>query len=607
MRLCLRYALSFATCLIATAASAQPAAPAAPPVAAPTPAEPAAAVAIAGPSSPPGPAALREAKRRSALGAKLFGEQVYEAAVPDLLAAYTLAGQLGDLRKLARSYVEMGEFDRAYEAYERMLSAHAKELGRRDLAATKTTLGELELKTALVTVKSSQDGASVANADRPLGTTPLAKPIRVTARTQKISVTKEGYEVWQTEVTLAPQQQVDLDVKMETKVLTGHLAVREQKNSPAHVLVDGVDKGPAPWEGDLPPGEHTIEGGGPRFAAPPQKITLERRGKSEVVLDAAPTRGRLRVTTNVPKSTISLDGAEVGKEIWEGELHTGPHTVGAAAAGYLKVEHILTLEMTPPLLDAIVLEPAVKPKTPDELAEEESALYRGVSFELGIFGAVGLHTPVDVTCPPASGATCNSSVPPLGGGARVRVGYNFGVIGLHFVGGLLLDKRTQTIAYPAPPTAGQLMPAEANFSHSESYELSSVGGFAGVGPSVTSKGQSVRVTLGVAGGVGYRNYSFARTLTNGLTDSTTASAGGISPMFLGEVGLLFGSTPGAKFELAVVGWLDAQSSTVGSPAERGRGVQTPSGSQIAVDVPSYSIITGPQVYIGPMIGIRFGR
>ena len=587
-------ALSF--CLISTAAYAQSAS------AQETAAAPIVTV-IAGPTTPPDPAALREAKRLSALGTKLFTEQVYEAAIPNLLQAYALAGKVGDLQKLARAYNEVGEFDHAHQAHELLLSAHSKELPRRDQVASKAALSELELKTTLVTIRCPEADASVTTGDRALGTTPFAKPVRLNARSQKFTIIKEGFEVWEQEATLTPNQPLALDVTLEPKVLTGHLALREVKNNPAHALIDGADKGPLPWEGDVSPGEHTVEAKGPRFAAPPRKVTVERRGKAEVVLEAAPTVAHLRVTTNVPTATISIDGAEIGHGTWEGELPTGRHKVAARAARYAQVEHEVTLEAGAPLLTHS-LSLVAAGKSPAELEAEEADRLEGVYVDLGVFGAVGLHAPIDVTPIPGN-ATEVPSVLPLGGGARARVGYNFGVLGLHVVGGLLLDTRTATFEFPG--TTSTTARPEAKFKHSEEYTLSTVAGFVGAGPSLTSKGQSVRATVAVAGGIATRNYTFSRVLTGGLTDTTSTSVDSLSPTFVWELGLLFGSTPGVKFELAIVGWLDVQSSTVEAPAQKGRGVSSTMGSGVTVDVPSFSSVAGPQFYIGPMIGIRFGH
>ena len=111
----------------------------------------------------------------------------------------------------------------------------------------------------------------------------------------------------------------------------------------------------------------------------------------------------------------------------------------------------------------------------------------------------------------------------------------------------------------------------------------------------------MRFAAGVGGGVSFRFSVLQRTLGGGLFDSTTATASGVAPAGTAHVSLLLGSTPGAKLELGVVGIFETHEQRT-PPLQRGL-----AGANVTMSVPAYDILSGPQLAIGPFLGVRFGH
>jgi hypothetical protein len=153
------------------------------------------------------------------------------------------------------------------------------------------------------------------------------------------------------------------------------------------------------------------------------------------------------------------------------------------------------------------------------------------------------------------------------------------------------------------PTGTQL----GAYQHSEAYTLVGMSGIAAAGPRLMTTGRTFRLTLGAAGGVAFRNIQLTRSLSNGVSESSGYSdtETAISPAILGDLGFIIGSTPGVNFVIGGMAWVELPSQTQTNSQNL---QENPSGgtSFNAASGP-FTILNGPQVYIGPYLGIRFGH
>jgi hypothetical protein len=235
---------------------------------------------------------------------------------------------------------------------------------------------------------------------------------------------------------------------------------------------------------------------------------------------------------------------------------------------------------------------------------EDSDAIRGIYGELLVFGGYALNA-MKIDCSTLSAATCNNGFPVAGGGA-LHLGYSFGILALELSGTFLAETHQDTATFVGSATPGTT-PALNSLTHTETDRWSSVGGMLGLGPRLTTADRNVRFTIGAAGGLAVRNYTFSRTLTGGVTETSPISASDleISPGVLGDIGFVFGSTPGVSLRVGVTGWLDFPNGGFSTPATT---ASSPSGTtQITTPVPAYGVQLGTQYYVGPYLGLRFGH
>ena len=74
------------------------------------------------------------------------------------------------------------------------------------------------------------------------------------------------------------------------------------------VRVDGTVVGTTPWEGDLAPGQHTIQLQDAHSRSPTQTLQVALGGKHEVFLEVAADFGRLEIRAMPAQAMIEVDG-----------------------------------------------------------------------------------------------------------------------------------------------------------------------------------------------------------------------------------------------------------------------------------------------------------
>lgn len=555
------------------------------------------------PPPPPSAATAAEGKRHFDVGLKLYADGAFAEALVEFQASYRLGARPSALKNVAQCHRDLKQYAEAYEAQELMLAAHAAQLKDPEKAAVGRALQELGELTGAVKVAASEGGADVEVDGRPIGATPLPRAKRVKLGAHKIRVTKSGFDPFEREITIASNQSVDVDAKLEPEVSTGHLSVREQQGDEVHVVVDGVDKGPAPWEGDLPPGEHTVETTGLKFAAEKRTITLAKKQRLDVVVDATTTLARVRVSALPASAAIRVDGVLVGTGVWEAEVAVGAHRVEVSLPGYPNAVRDISLLRGQSMMQEIQL---LAPAAGVALGPE----YRGVYGNLSLFTAFALHNVAHVTAPVGGGTVDPGK--DFGFGTALRIGYHFDVFALELVGAAMVTLRTDHRAITA--------------TGDEDFKFNSFGFFVGAGGRITSRDPTVRFTIGLAPGVAVRHFEVDRDSHGntspkpctgpsdpscGSTTSTSSNsnfhegAGYAAPGFLLQGGMLLGNTPGAKLYLGMHAWVDFPPRDIAV----GPDTTAPATGDGAFSSPvrGYVAASGPQFYFGPVLGIQFGH
>ncbi|HTQ46101.1 MAG TPA: PEGA domain-containing protein, partial [Polyangiaceae bacterium] len=537
-------------------------------------------------AAPPSPADLASAKKLFEQGLKLYNEGSYREALSDFLHANELSPRASIQRNIAQCHRDLREFAEAYDAYQVLLTKYGATMTAADKRAVQRAIDELASLTATVKVNVTDPGATVAVDGNTVGTTPLASPLRVNLGAHTVTVAKPGYETLTKDLKVNGGDTVSVDGPLQTEVTTGHLVVNAPANVKVEVFVDGKDMGPAPWEGDVQPGVHTVEARGGDSFSQPKPIDVARKARAEVMLDIVAHSGTVQVDTHTADATITIDDKQVGTGVWEGTLPEGEHQLVVQAPGYRDYKRAFIVHAGERFVEDTPLE------------SESAAKYEGLYSGLALFG---FATPSG-----ASNDYASETSSPLGAGLAVRVGYQFGWIAIE---GLVLGQYDHSAASFTQGTSGVASDALRNAS----YDFHRFGGGGAVGVRVASKHPHVRFTgSAMIGAVAMGNiYNLAATSqappekTAKDTSSTTTYG---SPLLLLDAGVLLGSAGGAKFHLSGLFMAQFVGGAVQAPAISSPGNPTQLGTNSAGASETYvagplNVAQGTQIFIGPMLGM----
>jgi hypothetical protein len=408
-----------------------------------------------------------------------------------------------------------------------------------------------------------------------------------------VRVAKDGFVPFSTEIEVGAGAAATVNATLKAEITTGSVLVSERSGRAVLVSIDGTVAGTTPYAAELPPGEHTFEVAEKRLESPRLTVVVAARQRAKVVLDASATVGTLKLETLPPTATVAVDGKPVAAGTTELDLSPGRHELTASAEGWKAASESIDVVAGSAktwTVSLVRLAPKVAP-TVD---------YAGAHFDVGVVGTFALHARTD-TCPgPVPTRTCSEGTR-LGGGLLLRTGYNFGVLGIDLTALGFANHYANTTTYAGGDTSATV--PEAAFQHSAQYLLTDVGAIVAIGPTATSHGV-VRVTGGVAGGVGVRFMTLVRNVTGDLADASTDSKVGVAPAGVAHLGLLIGSTPGANVELGLM--FVAEMQDYATAAAQHSLTSTTTGASVPSQAPPYALLKDVQLYIGPTLGGRFG-
>ncbi len=532
-----------------------------------------------------------EAAKHFTVGLKLYQEKAFVEALAEFELAYKLSNRPNALKNIAQCHRELKHFADAYESFDKLLVVHGSQLGA-DKPAVEHALAELTILTGTISITSSQPDALVSLDGRPLGTTPLDKPKRVNLGTHTIKVTKAGFETFDKEVSIGSEQTAQLDVKLEVEITTGHVSVHEQSGRDVHLFVDGLDSGPLPWSGELSPGDHTLEAKSERFASDKQSVKITPKEKLDLVLDAAPTRGHLRVSVTPSNAKIQMDGADHGTGQWEADVSPGSHRITVSLDGYPDAVREVTVEKGQLAVAEIALVGAIA-----NVAREP--VYKGFYGRWSIPFWFGFGTGY---VPPVGSQLTLDKKLAVGLHFKLQFGYSFGWFGIEGVG--VAGTNVRNDSFVDPSGTEQVKGGGVMFS-----------AFLGVGARATSKHRVARVTGGVALGVAPHqmlgpssdavksapcsNNSPPPGVQCSGSDGNAPSPGYTSAALAGDFGLQIGPAPGAKLWIGIDWRVDFAPTLFVRADARLPPQYTTNGGAI--------MMQGPQFYIGPVLGGGFGH
>ena len=522
------------------------------------------------------------------------------------LASPSARAQMG----AAEALYQLGRAGEAYEAYNEAQTTYAAKLGPVEKALAAKRLKELAARTGWLSVRVGEAGAQVDVDGKSLGVSPVPVLVRVAAGPHDVHVVKAGFAAFAARADVGVDGTAIVEVKLAPVASQGHVVVHAAGTAPLRVIVDGVDVGVTPWEGDLPPGTHSISGKSATSQAEAQTVELQAGSRAAVDLVSSATAAHIQIRTNDGKGSIYVDGVVRGEGAFSGDVAPGPHSIVVSRDGFQRFEKSMTLGERQTWAETVTLPPAAAAgATVSEGERGLEGLYGGFGF-LGTLGVGGTGTELETNCSNLGAASCNTPGP-LGGGAFGYIGWTWNPVGFELFlegGGDVSNQKANYTGLPSGGSGGSLVPASSP-ARTETFTFVRGGGMAAIRARATFQNRILRGTF--AGGVGlsYHELIMKRTATDPAGDSTLyiPQNGGvayISPALSAEAALQirFSQT----LALAVgFQFIADNASIAGSNSVPAQGYE-PLGTMATIPSPSYHLASGPQIWLGPFLGLAFG-
>jgi len=224
-------------------------------------------------------------------------------------------------------------YARAIDAWQHELDEASATLAAAEVAELKNAIEVVRRYVTSITVSANQDGATLTVDDQFAGTTPLAGPVRIDVGKHRLRLAKPGFTAVERDVDVASGPTTAVSLHLEA---TAALVTVTVLGAPgAFIYVDNVDRGRAPFKGELPAGTHTVEARAPGFSSTPQPVVVEGQPK-DVVLSLSPDRHQGRLHVVAPEgAALVLDNEPIGTGGWEGNVSsTGSHELVVRKPGF---------------------------------------------------------------------------------------------------------------------------------------------------------------------------------------------------------------------------------------------------------------------------------
>lgn len=262
--------------LVGTPAFAQKPAPKAPAKAALAPSPP--------PPSPPelADALSGEAKADYEAGKLLYDDGDFGGALVKFHSAHgkskdpRLLWNIAACEKSLRHYANVLAYVRQY------LDEGSALLSSDDKREAAELLTAIEPFTASLELAVNEANATVFIDDKPVGATPLAKPVVVDIGMRKLRIAKDGFEEVTREVPVGGSPKIHLDVKLEKVLHEGTLVVSARPGD--EIFIDGTRMGMGTWRGVLPSGGHMLRVTAPEMRAYQTDLVLHDKEMRTVAI-----------------------------------------------------------------------------------------------------------------------------------------------------------------------------------------------------------------------------------------------------------------------------------------------------------------------------------
>lgn len=222
---------------------------------------------LVGPSSPPTPARLAEARLHFQQGVALFREQNYDAALAEFHGAYGISGEPIVLYNVGLTYKALFRYGEATEILERYLAesaSHGHPVAKDRRAEVESLVAEMRSLLADVTIVLTPPDATLHIDGRPV-TLGIEGIVKLPAGSHVIDAGAPDYMAGRREITVVAGTPQTVPLALAAIPHTGMVTITASQIG-ARIMVDGKELGPAPVTVELGAGGHQVEVVAPGFA-----------------------------------------------------------------------------------------------------------------------------------------------------------------------------------------------------------------------------------------------------------------------------------------------------------------------------------------------------
>ncbi len=558
-------------------------------------------------AQPPAPPV--DEKTELAAGDQAARAKDYAAALDHYQRAARVASSARAQLGMGAALEQLGRPGEAYQAYDEAQRAWQGKLTPAEKALVAERLKALAPKTGWLSVHASEPGAEIAVDGRVVGTSPTLARLRVPAGPHDVRVTCDGFAPFAAHVEIAADGKASVDAVLARRATTGHLIVHVSGPDALRVLVDGVDVGAAPWEGDVAPGAHDVAARSSTAGAPSQKVDVAAGATANVDLAATPTAAHLQVRTSDDRGTVYVDGESKGEGGFSGDVVPGPHTIVVTRSGFQRVEKTVVLDERQSWSELVTLVPVDTSAAVAAVATERpiAGTYGGLGL-LGGFAVGGQGTELETSCQTLGADVCDT---PSGYGAAVfgYFGWTLDPVGFELMLAASADTVQQTAHFSG--LGGQGNSPLSSPKRDEKFTFGRFGGLAALRARAVVQSERVRGTAAIGIGFSYKYMLMRREVS--ATDGTDLTyryvpdgVSYITPALSAEAAVQWRVSPKTALALGIEAWFENAGTDAASPPQAPGQPMGTNPQQVTIANPGYHFASGPQTMIGPFLGIQFG-
>lgn len=259
----------------------------------------------------------------------------WDEALAEFLESRRVFATRSASRNAAIALRQLGRYAEALELYDSFLSEFAdsmpveqREAFRQERQALLDRVGELDLRV-------NESGVSVVVDGQERGKTPLAGPLRLDAGVHTLRLSKEGFETYEGQVSVAAGGRRPFEGRLKPEVGMGTLVVVEANGEQLDVVLDAAVVGRTPWQGSVSAGLHSVVLRGNRRGTAPRSIEVKLKRKATLTVQAMVLDAEALIEPVPADATVFVNGVFAGNGTWRGLLPSGRHRFEVVAPGHL--------------------------------------------------------------------------------------------------------------------------------------------------------------------------------------------------------------------------------------------------------------------------------